>query len=568
VVFSLLGTGLFVLAILLLYYAINNSRRLIDRKAHHLISLGALCFVISGIMRPVLWWSEDPAGLLHTISIVSFLLSLSGTFLVSIGTIFSMLSLKRRLRLSVRELGKLPHCGLWLIGSGALWLGCTSWGAYLWLQNPGLDLVAVGGILAGFSVLLWGEIRLYRITAFPILPGKEGELFLRDELLAVRIFTNLVNSFLDVVRLSTGKGLLASAIGRFVRRYPLLRNAFSREALRFDINALTNQLNGLRVSKRSALALEAYSDLLSFLTDLYGMATSPAHSRRMLEKAYRAMKELYGPSDAIDSVLRHLPAGVLDREKAVLATRGELQKMLERKEKEIQKLRDQLEKTRAERGKLVSLVAHEIKTPLTSIHTAAELLRDNQMARDEALNVILRNMMRLQDSVSKLLDRTRLEKGLKELKPERADLAEIIRNLAESVEPLARRKGIRLEVKTPRSVPVECDARFIGSVIGNLLENALKYTPAKGRVTIGASSKKRGVIVWVRDTGPGIPKDQQQKIFYPFYQADPTRPGLGLGLALCKQIVEAHGGRIWVRSRPGRGSTFYFTLPAKPRARK
>jgi signal transduction histidine kinase len=134
----------------------------------------------------------------------------------------------------------------------------------------------------------------------------------------------------------------------------------------------------------------------------------------------------------------------------------------------------------------------------------------------------------------------------------------------EQVQPIAESKGIRLVNEVPPRLPmVDVDADMIRRVVINLIENAVKYTPGEGLVSVQARSGAKEMTVAVKDTGPGIPTGEHTRIFNKFarLQREAAPKGLGLGLAFCKMAVEAHNGRIWVESQPGKGATFSFTLP-------
>jgi signal transduction histidine kinase len=168
--------------------------------------------------------------------------------------------------------------------------------------------------------------------------------------------------------------------------------------------------------------------------------------------------------------------------------------------------------------------------------------------------------------IQDLLDVTRVEAGQVALEraalPTRAVVAEAI----EAQKTLAAAASVELRLDAGEHLPdLFADRHRVLQVLENLIGNALKFTPSGGRVTVGAVPRAGSVLCYVRDTGSGIPAEDQPHLFDRFWQARlrraEKRSGAGLGLAIVKGIVEAHGGRIWVESAPGEGSTFYFTLP-------
>ena len=150
------------------------------------------------------------------------------------------------------------------------------------------------------------------------------------------------------------------------------------------------------------------------------------------------------------------------------------------------------------------------------------------------------------------------------LNKSQVDLNTVVVEATEIVQPSAEGKGIGLQIDIPPRLPmVNLDVDMIRRVIINLMDNSIKYTPEGGQVTVSARSNPTEVVVSVRDTGPGIPSDQHTRIFAKFarLQREASPKGIGLGLTFCKLAIEAHGGKIWVESQVGQGSTFSFRLP-------
>ncbi len=220
---------------------------------------------------------------------------------------------------------------------------------------------------------------------------------------------------------------------------------------------------------------------------------------------------------------------------------------------------------------MIQNVSHEFRTPLTYIVGYVGLLLDE--AQDmgpltdhqrRSLTIVAEQAERLRRLMDRFVAMERVSEGALDL--QQADLASLLERSVEAAQILAAaaQLTLTLEVVTPLP-PVHVDVLAVQQVLENLLSNAIKFTPAGGRVTTRAWASGKWVYVAVSDTGIGIPPQEQERIFERFYQVDgsPSRrfAGVGLGLALCKQAVEAHGGRIWVESRPGEGATFTFTLP-------
>jgi signal transduction histidine kinase len=234
---------------------------------------------------------------------------------------------------------------------------------------------------------------------------------------------------------------------------------------------------------------------------------------------------------------------------------------------EVSRVEAQAEANRL-KDEFLAIISHQLLTPITSIRAAADLLTASPVkggkAADRLISSIARNTQRLQSLVEELLELTRLQRGEASLWRETWDLKTIVEEGVAAIEPLARGKEQVLEVETPpSSCPVLADRGRLEQVLMNLLSNACKFTPRHGHITVALQDKGREYLVSVADDGPGIPLAEQSQIFERFY-SNSRRPGekagVGLGLAIAKTVVELHGGRIWVKSQGGRGSTFFFTL--------
>ncbi len=221
------------------------------------------------------------------------------------------------------------------------------------------------------------------------------------------------------------------------------------------------------------------------------------------------------------------------------------------------------------KDEFLASISHQLLTPITSIKAAADLLtappaKESKTA-DSLISSIARNTQRLQGLVQELLDLARLQRGEATLSREPWDLKTIVRESAAAIEPLAGGKEQALEVETPSSpCPVLADRGRLEQALMNLLSNSCKFTPRHGHIKATLQDMGQEYLVSVADDGPGIPLAEQSQIFERFYSnshAPGEKTGAGLGLAIAKTVVELHGGRIWVKSQGGRGSTFFFTLP-------
>ncbi len=218
-----------------------------------------------------------------------------------------------------------------------------------------------------------------------------------------------------------------------------------------------------------------------------------------------------------------------------------------------------------------SVLSHELRAPLTSIGGSLRLI-EGGMTGDvtedtlEIVRVARTSSDRLVRLTNDLLDVKKIEAGMNELKKVELDPEVVIKLAANGLIGIAHDAGVSISIETKRVSPVLADHDRLIQVLTNLISNAVKFSPQGGTVTVTASEVERACVRFsVTDCGPGIPEDQLSKLFVKFCQLQsPTvgqKSGTGLGLAISKAIVEEHGGRIGVNSRPGSGSTFWFELP-------
>ncbi|MFO8100487.1 MAG: ATP-binding protein [Salinibacter sp.] len=226
------------------------------------------------------------------------------------------------------------------------------------------------------------------------------------------------------------------------------------------------------------------------------------------------------------------------------------------------------------KSEFVATASHELKTPLTSIGMSVRLLRERHGEgldeRDrELLDAAVEDVERLRALVDDLLDLSKIESGRMEMEREAVPVSLLCEKATEALQSQADENGISLDVDVPKELPdVEADPNKVTWVLNNLLSNALRYSERGDQVQIRANPIGESVHVSVEDEGAGIPYEYQSKIFDTFVQVDSDQAsgGTGLGLAIAQEIIHAHGGRIWVDSAPGEGSTFTFTLPIADRS--
>jgi signal transduction histidine kinase len=227
----------------------------------------------------------------------------------------------------------------------------------------------------------------------------------------------------------------------------------------------------------------------------------------------------------------------------------------------------ELEDLERSRRDLVANVSHELKTPITAIRAHLENLADGvEQADPRTLQVMLSQTERLGRLVDQLLDLSRLESGEVPFQREVVPISPLVARVISEITMGRAISDVRLEPDVPDDVAVEADPERIHQVLFNLVDNAVRFTPPGGEIRIIAREREGRVEIRVADTGVGIAAEHLPRVFERFYRVDPSRSrddgGTGIGLAIARSIVEAHGGKIVAESDPGRGSMFTFDLPA------
>jgi len=264
---------------------------------------------------------------------------------------------------------------------------------------------------------------------------------------------------------------------------------------------------------------------------------------------------------------------MLELRKANEQLRGELERhrqveaTLERLCESEARIRRELEQEISDSKEFIRVLVHELKSPVSSMMAACEILMDR--LPEGALRSLARTLSRgadiLNSRVDELIDLARNEVGILRLERKPVDPLALLRKVFDDMAPAIWNREQSITLNTPPLLPtVYADEGRLYQVIVNLLQNSSKFTPAGGQIILRAREHEGSLLVEVVDSGPGIAEEDQQRLFEPYYRVESNGrrvSGLGLGLTLCKALVEMHGGRIWVNSRLGEGSVFGFSVP-------
>jgi two-component system phosphate regulon sensor histidine kinase PhoR len=249
----------------------------------------------------------------------------------------------------------------------------------------------------------------------------------------------------------------------------------------------------------------------------------------------------------------------------------QLEMRIKERTQELARANEELIRLNKMKSDFVSAVSHELRTPLTSIKGYAAILIEGKLgeitpAIRERLEKINKHSDSLTKMVNDMLDISRIESGKVEMKFEKLEVKDVVDRVVDVITPQIKEKGLKLEIDVPAKISsMFADSTQIERVFVNLLSNAIKFTPSQGNIGIKAKEGDRFIEIEISDTGSGISEEELPRIFDEFFRCEnPINrevKGTGLGLSLVKQIIEAHKGKIWVKSRLNEGTKFSFTLP-------
>jgi len=221
----------------------------------------------------------------------------------------------------------------------------------------------------------------------------------------------------------------------------------------------------------------------------------------------------------------------------------------------------------------LSITSHELRSPMTPMKAQLQMLQAEYYGKltkkqKESVDIVLRNTSRLDNIILDFLEISRIEAARLKFRFKKTNLIEPINRLVEEMKGFMPEKSIKIETKIDKLPTIEVDSDRVMQILRNLVNNAKKFSKPNGKIFIRAILKEKVIEFCVKDEGIGISQEGQQRIFEPFFQAEQTmyreHGGTGLGLAICKGIIESQNGKIWVESKQGEGSIFFFTIPLQP----
>jgi signal transduction histidine kinase len=386
----------------------------------------------------------------------------------------------------------------------------------------------------------------------------------KDEVELIQQFQHDYNRFIDIV--TAVIELIRAGHANEARQMQLRESIPLADRLERLTNQLVNKAEA-DVVEGIATSTQAYQTaqwtVIAFAIGSIALA---------LALGYAISWSLVGPVKKIEAQLNQVAAGDFTQ-RVEVANRDELGALaadVNRTSAELGRLYQQLELASKHKSQFLANMSHELRTPLNAILGYTELMADGAYGEpsEKMLGILKRleaNGKHLLGLINDVLDLSKIEAGQLVLELSDYCFQDITQTVRSTLEPLAADKKLAFKLDlSPKLPPGHGDGRRLTQVLINLVGNAIKFTDS-GEVAIKAEAKNGLFDVSVRDTGPGISAADQGKLFQEFQQADNTitrkKGGTGLGLAISKRIIEMHGGRIWVESQPGQGSTFAFTLP-------
>ncbi|MCD6512380.1 MAG: HAMP domain-containing histidine kinase [Thermoplasmata archaeon] len=335
---------------------------------------------------------------------------------------------------------------------------------------------------------------------------------------------------------------------------------------------LSVSITGININRNGGIEMHEiysydYEEILDKITRFFSRAHFPltrllgVEVNKEITRNFRLLPDNVKEELYRTGFIKSLPRGILEEERITLMSRDKLVEELAERKKRLEEAYRRLSQAKLDRMKsnFIDMIAHELKTPLTVIKTYTELLRHeklgelNEMQKDK-LEKMAKNIERMNELINDMLQIPSIDAKELELRKENFYIKDVIEDIVNELREIAEEKKQKIELNLDKSM-VTGDRTLIERAIKNIVSNAIKYTPEGGKIAI-ESRKGRGYVhIKIKDTGKGIKKSDIEKIFEPFYS---RHGGAGLGLAIAKNIVESHGGKIWAESEYGKGAVFHI----------
>ncbi len=433
-----------------------------------------------------------------------------------------------------------------------------------------------------YSALGLGQVTIASIVLRDVHLGylvagrrKGGAEFVDSDIAAMRLIAECIASLLDHVRTSFRLARTEAETDKILSLAPIGLMTVDAKAMITSMNKLMmkimdvsdeTELVGINVLEMESMTKSGLDDLVMQALEGTSAEKEDVHFVPNPDRAFY-----------IHVKVAPLPSETGEIEAALvvamdLTSSVRLQSQLERSYEKLIQTYQELERVTKMKSQFIDVVSHELRTPLTVLRGYLDLVESESPAMNEPklaqkMRTIRANADKLYTLVESMLDVSRLEKGTLQINPEPTRIDQLLEEVVEARMHDASEKGQTLSLTTEGELPlIMADRRRLRDVFNNVVDNAVKYTQADGKVQVGARDEGKIIHIWVRDNGVGIPLENLGRIFDRFYivasddlshQVD----RIGLSLPISKGIIDAHGGRIWVESQVGKGSVFHIDLP-------
>ncbi len=389
--------------------------------------------------------------------------------------------------------------------------------------------------------------------------------FFPDEMIAEKAKNELIKSGIDLENCIVSSQLELQTAEQLPKNINLLASAIKELAEKGSEKALSGGFTGFRTNfdlNNSGISLKPYLETCKKIVEM----VSFGNNKNLTLLCTLPLEELSG-STLLELMEEN---SIFIKRKGKWRYLGLPDRQTELENTLLKEKKDAEVANRAKNGFIMN-ISHELRTPLNSVIGFSDLLLEGAFGplntrQSKYVNNILLSGKSLMEIIDNLLDISRLEAGERTLNYEKIDIASLIGEVRISLFSHASNKKVAVELKIDSSVEnIRADRAKLRQILYNLISNAIKFTPERGRITVSAFKKEGMLEIKVSDTGTGLLKDYYEKMFMPFSQADPSAVlrsgGAGLGLYIVKNFVDLHGGKIYVDSEVGKGSIFTFTLP-------